>query len=52
MRPLAGCDFDENDISGDTTGVTHTDLPRLRTGMVGGQFWSVFVPSTLRGGRP
>ncbi len=26
-----------------------TDLPRLRKGMVGGQFWSVFVPSTLTG---
>lgn len=26
---------------------THTDIPRLRTGCVGGQFWSVWVPSTL-----
>jgi membrane dipeptidase len=25
----------------------HTDLPRLRKGMVGGQFWSVYVPATL-----
>lgn len=25
----------------------HTDLPRLRTGCVGGQFWSVYVPSDL-----
>ncbi|GAA2710626.1 dipeptidase [Actinoplanes palleronii] len=25
----------------------HTDLPRLRTGRVGAQFWSVFVPSDL-----
>jgi membrane dipeptidase len=25
----------------------HTDLPRLRTGGVGGQFWSVYVPSDL-----
>ncbi|GAA1620385.1 dipeptidase [Actinoplanes couchii] len=25
----------------------HTDLPRLRAGGVGGQFWSVFVPSDL-----
>jgi len=22
----------------------HTDIPRLRKGLVGGQFWSVFVP--------
>jgi membrane dipeptidase len=26
----------------------HTDLPRLRAGGVSGQFWSVYVPSTLR----
>jgi len=26
-----------------------TDIARLRQGMVGGQFWSVFVPSTLPG---
>src|SRR6266511_2250756 len=25
----------------------HTDLPRLRAGGVGGQFWSVYVPDTL-----
>lgn len=25
----------------------HTDLPRLRAGGVGGQFWSVYVPGTL-----
>src|SRR5436190_21195931 len=25
----------------------HTDLPRLVAGGVGGQFWSVFVPSDL-----
>jgi len=24
----------------------HTDLPRLRAGMVGGQFWSVYIPYT------
>jgi membrane dipeptidase len=27
----------------------HTDIPRLRTGGLGGQFWSVYVPSTLQG---
>jgi membrane dipeptidase len=26
-----------------------TDIPRLRTGGVGGQFWSVYVPATLPG---
>ena len=28
---------------------THTDLPRLRRGGVGGQFWSVYVPGSLQG---
>src|ERR1700761_7120674 len=28
---------------------THTDLPRLRAGGVGGQFWSVYVPASLAG---
>ncbi len=28
---------------------THTDVPRLREGGVGAQFWSVFVPATLQG---
>ena len=27
----------------------HTDIPRLRAGGVGGQFWSVYVPGTLQG---
>jgi membrane dipeptidase len=27
----------------------HTDLPRLREGMVGGQFWSVYIPCELSG---
>ncbi|HYY17698.1 MAG TPA: dipeptidase, partial [Streptosporangiaceae bacterium] len=30
-------------------GRTHTDLPRLRRGQVGAQFWSVYVPGTLTG---
>ena len=28
---------------------THTDLPRLARGGVGGQFWSVYVPAQLAG---
>jgi membrane dipeptidase len=28
---------------------THTDLPRLAKGRVGGQFWSVYVPAQLAG---
>ena len=27
----------------------HTDIPRLRAGMLGGQFWSVYVPATMTG---
>jgi membrane dipeptidase len=27
----------------------HTDIPRLRAGHVGAQFWSVYVPSSLSG---
>ena len=27
----------------------HTDIPRLRAGGVGGQFWSVYVPATMQG---
>jgi membrane dipeptidase len=27
----------------------HTDLPRMRRGRVGAQFWSVYVPGTLAG---
>ena len=27
----------------------HTDIPRLRQGGVGGQFWSVYVPVTMQG---
>ncbi len=27
----------------------HTDIPRLRTGGLGAQFWSVYVPASLKG---
>ena len=47
LRELCGYDFDEIDIAVRQDGRTHTDLPRLREGGVGAQFWSVFVPSTL-----
>jgi membrane dipeptidase len=35
---------DDLNLASGTNGVTHTDIPRLRAGGVGGQFWSVFVP--------
>jgi membrane dipeptidase len=48
LRALGHSDLDGVEF---TSGIpeTHTDLPRLRTGGVGAQFWSVFVPSTLQG---
>jgi membrane dipeptidase len=48
VREQAGYDFDRLDV-GTRLATTHTDLPRLAEGCVGGQFWSVFVPSTLPG---
>src|SRR5438105_3850450 len=47
-RERVGYDFDRLDIEAGGT-PTHTDLPRLREGGVGAQFWSVFVPATLSG---
>ncbi len=44
--------LDRIDIAGDTSKLAaplQTDIPRLRRGGVGGQFWSVFVPTTLEG---
>ncbi len=47
-RERVGYDWSRLDIS--RAGCpTHTDLPRLRAGGVGAQFWSVFVPATLQG---
>ncbi|NNG39525.1 membrane dipeptidase [Flexivirga sp. ID2601S] len=48
-RDLVGYDFDELDLAAGTAGRTHTDIERLRAGCVGGQFWSVYVPSNLPG---
>ena len=41
-------DFEALDLTR-RVATTQTDLPRLAEGGVGGQFWSVFVPSTLQG---
>ena len=46
LRQRAGYDFDAIDIARDQSGIgLHTDLPRMRAGGVGAQFWSVYVPS-------
>ena len=44
----AGRDLDTLDIR-TAQPTLHTDIPRLRQGGVGGQFWSVYVPATLQG---
>ena len=43
-----GRDFAKADITGSVPKLM-TDIPRLRQGGIGGQFWSVYVPSTLQG---
>ncbi len=40
----APMDLEAYDLRSRTEG--HTDIPRLREGMVGGQFWSVYVPAS------
>ena len=48
LRTEVGYDLDRRDVAV-AQPEQHTDIPRLRAGGVGGQFWSVFVPSTLAG---
>jgi membrane dipeptidase len=38
-------DVDAYDLRGHTPG--HTDLDRLRAGMLGGQFWSLYIPGDI-----
>ncbi len=47
MREV-GYDFTGTDIANPQPQL-HTDLPRLRQGQVGAQFWSVYVPCSLVG---
>jgi membrane dipeptidase len=50
LRNLVGYDLDRMDLAVDQSAAgLHTDLPRLRAGGVGAQFWSVYVPATLDG---
>ncbi len=45
-----GNDMNAIDLSSDTSSLGMvTDIPRLRAGGVGGQFWSVYIPSTMSG---
>ncbi|MFD5114738.1 dipeptidase [Streptomyces sp. NPDC058391] len=49
LREQVRYDLDRLDIADDQSAHLHTDLPRLRRGGVGGQFWSVFVRSDMAG---
>jgi membrane dipeptidase len=48
LRTLYDSDLSSVDLTGRLPN-THTDIPRLVEGGVGGQFWSVYVPATLAG---
>ena len=47
-RVEAAYDFSRLDVGAGGT-PTHTDLPRMRAGGMGAQFWSVYVPTWLTG---
>ena len=51
-RKRAKNQFDKIDLRSDTSKLDpplHTDIPRLRRGGVGAQFWSVYVPVEISG---
>lgn len=49
LRDQVGYALEQRDIAEDQRGLLHTDLPRLRAGGVGAQFWSVYVTGKLTG---
>jgi membrane dipeptidase len=52
IRDSHGNQLEAVDLTRDTSRLAsplHTDIPRLRRGGVGAQFWSVYVPATLKG---
>ncbi|MDZ4693284.1 dipeptidase [Terricaulis sp.] len=52
IKSSFGNNLDAVDLDADTRQLTpplHTDIPRLRQGRVGAQFWSVYVPASLKG---
>ncbi|MFG2985378.1 dipeptidase [Streptomyces sp. NPDC048258] len=49
LRKQVRYDLDQRDIAGDQSAYLHTDIPRLRAGGVGAQFWSVYVSTELTG---
>jgi len=48
LRERGGSDLASTDLRQPVPAM-HTDLPRLRRGGVGAQFWSVYVPAQLQG---
>lgn len=49
LRQTVRYDLDRRDIAADQSAHLHTDIPRLRAGGVGAQFWSVYVRSDYAG---
>lgn len=49
LREQVGYDLDARDIATDQSAHLHTDIPRLRAGGVGAQFWSVYVRTDMAG---
>ncbi|MFJ8534429.1 dipeptidase [Streptomyces sp. NPDC093591] len=49
LREQVRYDLDARDIAADQGAHLHTDIPRLRAGGVGAQFWSVYVRSDYAG---
>src|ERR1700744_3838871 len=56
IRTRFGSKLSTIDLAKDTSALPHpdgpplmTDIPRLRAGHVGGQFWSVWVPADVTG---
>lgn len=47
LREQVGYDLDARDVGTDQRAHLHTDIPRLRAGGVGAQYWSVYVRSDL-----
>ncbi|MFJ5953003.1 dipeptidase [Streptomyces noursei] len=49
LREQVRYDLDQRDVATDQSANLHTDIPRLRAGGVGAQFWSVYVRSDYAG---
>ncbi|MFI1799038.1 dipeptidase [Streptomyces sp. NPDC020379] len=49
LRQQVRYDLDRRDLATDQSADLHTDLPRLRAGGVGAQFWSVYVRTDMAG---